>query len=290
MVLTVVTATYNCISSGNRENLIRSIESVSRLNVSHEHLIYDGASKDGTVELLLELERTTPGLKVTSEPDTGIYNALNKGVRDAKGEWFYVLGADDYICDANRLANLIENESLETQVIIAPVSHDGEMYQYHGMCDLKWIFWRHPYCHQGVIARTCIIRRYGGFDETFRLCADGDLCLKFHEDALCFHYTEDEFTNYAHGGVSDTNGKEVWGEVTCFLQKHLGMTNAEAVRFRQVGAPPLRTMITKLWHRDIAFRIGARFMIRRWISYRVRQPFRRMPSSWKCLIKRLVQK
>ena len=97
MKLTCVTATFNCIKAGNRERLIRCIESVAKLKTEHEHLIYDGASADGTAELLHELEVKTLGLKVISEPDTGIYNAINKGVRDAKGEWFYVLGADDYV-------------------------------------------------------------------------------------------------------------------------------------------------------------------------------------------------
>ena len=64
-------------------------------------------STDGTVELLRELEAKTPGLRVVSEPDTGLYNALNKGVRDAQGEWFYVLGCDDYIIHPQLLDEII---------------------------------------------------------------------------------------------------------------------------------------------------------------------------------------
>ena len=85
MKLTCVTATFNCIKAGNRERLIRCVESVAKLKTEHEHLIYDGVSTDGTVELLRELEKRTPNLHVVTESDTGIYNALNKGVRDAKG-------------------------------------------------------------------------------------------------------------------------------------------------------------------------------------------------------------
>ena len=51
MKLTCVTATFNCIKAGNRERLVRCIESVAKLKTEHEHLIYDGASTDGTVEL-----------------------------------------------------------------------------------------------------------------------------------------------------------------------------------------------------------------------------------------------
>ena len=52
MKLTCVTATFNCIKAGNRERLIRCVEPVAKLKTEHEHLIYDGASKDGTAELL----------------------------------------------------------------------------------------------------------------------------------------------------------------------------------------------------------------------------------------------
>lgn len=92
MKLTCVTATFNCIKAGNRERLIRCVESVAKLKTEHEHLIYDGVSTDGTVELLRELEAKIPNLKVVSEPDTGIYNALNKGVRDAKGGMVLCVG------------------------------------------------------------------------------------------------------------------------------------------------------------------------------------------------------
>ena len=78
MKLTCVTATFNCIKAGNRERLIRCVESVAKLKIEHEHLIYDGASTDGTVDLLRELESITPRLKIVSEPDAGIYDALNK--------------------------------------------------------------------------------------------------------------------------------------------------------------------------------------------------------------------
>lgn len=64
MKLTCVTATFNCIKSGNLDRLIRCVESVAKLKTEHEHLIYDGASTDGTVKLLRELESKTPGFSL----------------------------------------------------------------------------------------------------------------------------------------------------------------------------------------------------------------------------------
>ena len=290
MKLTCVTAVRNAVAEGRREEMIRCIESVAALKTPHEHLVYDGASTDGTVELLRELAAKTPGLKVVSEPDTGIYNALNKGVRDAKGEWFYVLGCDDCICAPATLDRLLAAEQNATQVIVAPVARDGARYQFHEKWDLRWIFWRHPYCHQGVLAKTAVVRESGGFDESFRLCADGDLCMKFHEAGLRFHYTYEEFTLFAPNGASEKRGPETWSEVTRFLQRHLKMTDAETIRFRQVGYPPLRIMVPFLFHRDEAFRIGARFMVQRCFSHGLKCLARPFPASWKRTVKKLLRR
>lgn len=288
MKLTCVTAVRNAVAEGRRTELIRCIESVAKLETSHEHLVYDGASTDGTAELLRKLEATTPGLKVVSEPDTGIYNALNKGVRDALGEWFYVLGCDDWVCGPEILDRLLESTPDRIQMLVAPVARDAARYQFHEIRDLRWIFWRHPYCHQGVVAKTEVVRRLGGFDEEFRLCADGDLCFKFHEAALPILYTFDEFTNYAAAGASETNRDETWGEVTRFLQRHLRMNDEETARFRKVGFPPLRIVLPFLFHRDLAFRIGARFMLRRWARHGIRSLGRPVPQGWKRFGKKLL--
>ncbi len=288
MKITVVTAVRNALSANRHGELVRCVRSVANLKTCHEHLVYDGASTDGTVKLLHELTADTPGLKVVSEQDTGIYNALNKGVRDAHGDWFYVLGCDDWICSPETLDRLLASTPKRIQMVVAPVARTGEHYQFHQIKDLRWIFWRHPYCHQGVVAKTATVRRFGGFDESFRLCADGDLCLKFHEAGLPIRYTFDEFANYAADGASEVRGAETWREVTCFLQRHLHMTDAETARFRQVGYPPPRIMVPFLFHSDKALRIGARFMLRRWALRGVGQLARPLPRSWKRVGKKLL--
>ena len=115
MNLTCVTAVYNAIASGNRERLIRCVESVSKLKIEHEHLIYDGASTDGTVELLRGLKQRNDRLSVVSELDKGIYNALNKGVRAANGTWVLILGCDDYLDKPEVLDQLLLDVNPKTQ-------------------------------------------------------------------------------------------------------------------------------------------------------------------------------
>lgn len=264
MKLTCVTAVFNAIKSGNGENLVRCIESVAALTTEHEHLIYDGASTDGTVKFLKELEKKTPGVKVISEKDTGIYNALNKGVRDAKGEWFYVLGCDDYICNPVLLDQLLIQTPDDIDEIVAPVEReDGQRPFFREIKDLSIIFRTVPYSHQGMILRTRHVRVFGGFDESYKICADWDMMNKVHHAALSIKYTFRPFAFYASGGLSD-NSHQGWLEVRSIIEKHLNLTDDETQLFRENGFPPLSKMLPYLFGNDLAYRLGAREMV--WIN------------------------
>ena len=255
MKLTCVTATFNCIKAGNRERLIRCVESVAKLKTEHEHLIYDGASTDGTADLLRELESKTPGLKVVSEPDTGIYNALNKGVRDAKGEWFYVLGADDYIIQSEVMDAVLS--SIDSDVIVTPVKRArGE--RGISVCS---IFFNAPYCHQGMITRTSILREYaGGFDERFKICADYDQMLKLHLASCKITYLDSVFAFFGNDGFSSTNPKALRDDAIKVLCANFDLTKAEASKIAQKFRLPWKMIRRYYNHKDYALRHAARTM------------------------------
>ena len=102
-MISVVICTYN---SG--EITRRAIESVLNCNYENiECLVIDGASKDGTVNIIKSYV-DNPKFRYISESDTGIYNAMNKGWRMAKGEWIHYLGADDELLP-NGLHELLDN-------------------------------------------------------------------------------------------------------------------------------------------------------------------------------------
>lgn len=265
MKLSCITAVYKAINSGNRESLIRCVESVAKLQTVHEHLIYDGASTDGTVELLRELEAKTPCLKVVSEPDTGIYNALNKGVRDAQGEWLYVLGCDDYICVPDVLDGLLTEGGED--VIVAPVRRSGKDEFFQNISDLRNVLWWTTYSHQGMIMRTSRLRDFGGFDESYRIAGDLDLMLKAHRSGLHFRYTFQPFTFFTEGGTSDTQRSRADRERDLVFSEHFGVGVDEIAHCRMQGCQPLRCVVPFLFHRDMALRMSARYMVWLWIKH-----------------------
>lgn len=270
MKLTCVTATFNCIKAGNRERLIRCIESVAKLKTEHEHLIYDGVSTDGTAELLRELEAKTPGLKVVSEPDTGIYNALNKGVRAAQGEWFYVLGADDYIFSFETMDNLLATVEDKFDILVSPVIKNGAIFGLNNRKVPTTLFLHAPYCHQGVIIKTNICRHFGGFDERYRICADYDMMFKAHASALHFLYSTAPFADFAESGMSSQCVVETRNETNLCRAVHMHLSKSEQLLYDKRGAPPLRSIVPWLLHKDSAIRCSARHLIVCWVKCYIR--------------------
>lgn len=254
MKLTCVTATFNCIKAGNQDSLIRCIESVAKLNTVHEHLVYDANSTDGTIGLLRNLEARIERLKVVSEPDSGIYNAINKGVRDAKGEWFYVLGADDYILNPETLDKLLLEEEDCDEIATICVTHSSIR-----PITLDRIFYASPYCHQGTVIKTNVLRSLGGFDERYRICADYDLFLKLHKAAKCIHIKDVVFAYYDDRGMSSKEYQATIADDSLVASHHFPLSFEYYMYFRSHGGrPSLGLAIRYCFHHDYALRYSAR--------------------------------
>lgn len=277
MKLTCVTATFNCIKAGNRERLIRCVASVAKLKTEHEHLIFDGASTDGTVELLKELEVKIPNLKVVSEPDTGIYNALNKGVRDAKGEWFYVLGADDYIENPDVMDVIIEEENEKTQLIITPVTTERQngargMVRFGDIKELKYFLNHCVCCHQGELMKTFLVRElgkevgYSGFNERYRISADTDMLLRAHIKAVPIHYVFKYFACFHLGGFADSNVEIYQKENYDSFVRALSLNEGQATYYAKRKYFPICILLRLIMHSDLAVRIAARYMMKCWLK------------------------
>ena len=254
MNLTVVTAVRNALATNRREALIRCIDSVAALKTPHEHLIYDAASTDGTVELLRELEARISSLTVVSEPDTGIYNALNKGVRDAKGEWFYVLGCDDYVMMPRVMERILRDNQTTCDEIVTPEK------TYDGIRKITTdrIFRSTPYGHQGTIVRLSVIRHFGGFDERYHICADYDLMLKMHEANCRIKYINECFAYYDGQGVSFQEMGATFHEQAVISATHFHQTLERMLKIRAGSRPPMGVFLPYLFHKDRALRENAR--------------------------------
>ena len=93
MKISIITVTYN--SAATIRDTLNSIE--HQTHVDREHIVIDGVSSDGTLDILSECGM--PDDKVVSEPDSGIYDAMNKGIKLASGDIVGILNSDDFFCN-----------------------------------------------------------------------------------------------------------------------------------------------------------------------------------------------
>jgi glycosyltransferase involved in cell wall biosynthesis len=119
-LISIITVVRNGAAS-----ISETLESVrAQCDADVEHVIVDGASSDGTVEIIKAFQRDR--LRWISEPDQGIYDAMNKGISLARGEWFLFLGADDVLADTAVLADIFRARELTKYDLICGRS------SYHG--------------------------------------------------------------------------------------------------------------------------------------------------------------
>jgi glycosyltransferase involved in cell wall biosynthesis len=173
-------------SLNNFENLIRCIESINSQDFkSYEVLISDGGSNDGTKSLLSDGHILN--LKWwKSSPDSGIYYALNSGIKEASGDWILVLGSDDELSDSNALNRAFtamsryeEQYSLIYSNILIRNKSNIRLKKYPEFNDFCDKFSGAPFIHHqsAFISRKSIIKN-GFFDTNYRIHADYDLMLR----------------------------------------------------------------------------------------------------------------
>ena len=180
-LITVIVAVFN-----DANTLQHCIDSVSQQTYQNKELIIiDGGSRDGTVDLL-----KSNNARINywiSESDKGIYNAWNKGLSQAKGEWICFLGADDYFWDVRVLDQVVSQLATISPKInvaygqIMLLSNDGEKLYAIGK---PWGTVKNRFKqlmsipHPGAMHRASLFRKYGNFDEAFRIAGDYEFLLR----------------------------------------------------------------------------------------------------------------
>jgi len=200
-LITIITSTRN--AAKHLPALIESIRGQNYGNI--EWIVVDGASTDGTQGVRMQNEDVIDCW--ISEPDRGIYDAWNKGIRLARGEWICFLGADDQIAsDAiESMLNVDKASSTPLDFVC------GRVELYRGPYLIRtigkpwsWCRFRKYMCvaHTGAIHRASFFVRYGGFDDSFRISGDYELLLRA-DDELKAGYVHRVLARMQVGGESN---------------------------------------------------------------------------------------
>lgn len=193
----------------NAEKVIgKTLQSLLMQNYSnYELLIQDGASTDNTLEVVecfeKQFKKRGNTVLLSSEPDAGIYNAMNKAVRKASGKYVIFMNAGDEFAHDSVMKNIFIAYEKEQADI-----YYGDSIMVDGMnmslfkADMN-LLKRMPFCHQACFTKKQLLLDHT-FDETYKIIADYDMILRFRELEYVFKYVPTIVCKYDMSGISST--------------------------------------------------------------------------------------
>ncbi|MHC4070458.1 MAG: glycosyltransferase family 2 protein [Planctomycetota bacterium] len=183
MKVSIITVCFN--SAETIENTIKSILSQDYKNI--EYIVVDGGSTDGTLEIISRYRHKIA--KVISEPDKGIYDAMNKGLRSSTGDILATLNGDDVYAEqttVSQMAEFIESKDLDAaygDLIYVDRRDTGHVKRFWQPGPYKKGAFHHGWVipHPTFFCRKEIFERHGYFNDKLQIAADFELMLRFIE-------------------------------------------------------------------------------------------------------------
>ncbi len=197
-VVSIIIPTYNSIKT-----LDRAIQSVIKQSfLSIELCIVDNASDDGSLEIIKAYVNEYPYIKYISEPDKGIYDAMNKGTEMASGVWVLYLGSDDMLYSRNVISEMIDRAS-NADMIYGNIINgrgktaNGEVGRY-GLLKTN-------IPHQAILYRRERIHQFQGYTLKYKIRADNLMNIKFlTNDILNVKYIHNVISYFSGDGISSS--------------------------------------------------------------------------------------
>lgn len=219
-LLSIITVNRN-----NDAGLKKTMQSVFDLTFTDfEYIIIDGASTDNSVDVIKEfLAKPKYAKKITywhSQPDKGIYNAMNKGLEHANGKLVIMMNSGDcFVPDS--LEKLPEwQEQNKGSVLYGAVSKlvNGDFIgcEAHSAANIDTT----PLCHQATFIPMELHKKYGGYDEQYKIYADFEFCNRLKRHNVNFVWINRIICNFDASGLSSVINKARWQEKDKIMEKY----------------------------------------------------------------------
>lgn len=207
ILLSIITVAYNCIDAIKKTMTSVLMQPDTRV----EYIVVDGGSTDGTSEYLKKCEALfTFGYRWVSESDAGIYNAMNKGLRLAKGKYVIYLNADDTLCKDALAKILAEIQTVHTDIIYGDsvseyVYEEQTIYRYKNALreiNIDTLKDGMGCVHQCMVTKNELMQELGGFREEYRVGADWDFLIRAVKQGSSLSHCQYPFCVYNREGFS----------------------------------------------------------------------------------------
>jgi glycosyltransferase involved in cell wall biosynthesis len=246
-IISYITVSYN--SGDSIEETIKSICSCKSL-FSCEYIIVDGNSNDGTEEILSKYSQAIDVL--VREADDGIYDAMNKGLRLARGEYVCFVNADDRIIakGANKIVKILRGSHRRIDLLASAalaVEGETETLWLPSALDSFLVFRCPNLCHNGSYARRSFIQKIGGFDSSLQIAADSDWIIRAVRGGAKVKVVSTPTVVYSIGGMSSDISLHA-NEMLRIAEKFYPLLSSEVIRclfFHLFSWQDRRTLFTE---------------------------------------------
>ena len=221
--ISIITPVFN-----NEKDIVNCIRSVANQTYKNiEHIIIDGGSKDRTVELLKSYSEKYTHIIWISEKDNGIYDAMNKGIAMASGEYLWFMNAGDVFYSDNTVESLIEELNQSDIVYGAAVLVDDQGRDqglYHKTLPEK-LTWKNfikgmVVCHQALIVKRSMVEVYS---LDFKIASDIDWAIRNCKKTNKIHNSNTILCKFQTGGLSKKRQRLALQERFKILKNHFGL-------------------------------------------------------------------
>lgn len=217
ILVSIITVCFNAAET--IETTIKSIVSQTYKNI--EYIVVDGGSVDGTLQILEHYRKHIS--VIVSERDEGIYDAMNKGIDLAQGDFIGIINADDwYEEDAiEKVVRISRNISENTGVISGQIRFiDGEQSFLSKKKEMFDIWTEMPVAHPATFIKKSVYEQYGKYNTGYKIAADYDLIFRLYINHVGFYLCDEILANFRFGGTSSTEKNVLFEEDMSILKKY----------------------------------------------------------------------
>ena len=225
-LISIITIVYN-----GEQFLERTIQSIIGQSYDRiEYIIIDGNSKDKTLDIINKYASKISYWQ--SEPDKGLYDAMNKGIRKANGEYLLFINAGDELFDAQTISKIVASspilpdiyygETLMVNEVFEPIGTRSEVTPHKLPIQLKWkdMAYGMVVCHQSILVKKSIAEFY---DTSHPYCADIDWIIKALKKSTQVVNVGFNVSKYLKGGLSDKQLKKSLVDRFNVMREHFGL-------------------------------------------------------------------
>ena len=205
MTLTIITINYN-----DKNGLRMTAESIFRQSwQDYEWIIVDGGSTDGSAEYISSVSNKTSWW--CSEKDSGVYNAMNKGISHAQGDYLLFLNSGDTLYEQDTLQKVF-NKHIDADVLYGNALFDNGkhpfVFKYDEQLTAKSLY-KYSLNHQSSFIKTTLLKEHGLYDERFAITADWKRFMEMFLSGCKFVYLPFVISRYDTHGISSVNQDKV---------------------------------------------------------------------------------